>query len=145
MTYGKAETLQFSECSEFQNWKLCHRTVEILTVILHEALKLRRLPHLASMDIGFLLKSQREYFMNGYMECCESESCSVVSNSLWPHGLCSLQARILEWLAIPFSRGSSRPRVWTQVPCIAGRFFTSWATREALYGMLYRLLFQTNG
>ena len=58
MTYGKAETLQFSECCEFQNWNLCHGTVKILTVILHEALKIRRLLHLASMDIGFLLKSQ---------------------------------------------------------------------------------------
>ena len=41
-----------------------------------------------------------------------------------------LQARILEWIVIPFSRGSSRPRDWVQVSCIAGRFFTAWATRE---------------
>ena len=39
-----------------------------------------------------------------------------------------LQARILEWVAIPFSRGSSWPRDWTQVSCTAGRFFTIWAT-----------------
>ena len=39
--------------------------------------------------------------------------------------------RILEWLAFPFSRGSSQPRDWTQASCIAGGFFTSWATREA--------------
>ena len=45
------------------------------------------------------------------------------------HGI--LQARILEWLAFPFSRGSSQPRDQTQVSHIAGRFFTSWATREA--------------
>ena len=38
------------------------------------------------------------------------------------HGL--LQARILEWVAIPFSRAFSRPRGQTQVSCIAGRFFT---------------------
>ena len=44
------------------------------------------------------------------------------------HGI--LQARILEWAAIPFSRGSSQPRDWTQISCI-GRVFTSWATREA--------------
>ena len=43
-----------------------------------------------------------------------------------------LQARILKWVAIPFSRGSSQPRDWTQVSHIAGRFFTIWATREAL-------------
>ena len=42
-----------------------------------------------------------------------------------------LQARILGWVAIPFCRGSSRPRDWTQV-CIARGFFTIWAAREAL-------------
>ena len=42
------------------------------------------------------------------------------------------QARILEWVAISFSRGSSQPRDRNQVSCIAGRFFTDWATREAL-------------
>ena len=57
---------------------------------------------------------------------------SVVSNSLWPHGICSLpgsihgifQARILEWVAISFSRGSSQPRDRTRVSLIAGRRFT---------------------
>ena len=44
-----------------------------------------------------------------------------------------LQARILEWVAFLFSKGSSQPRDQTQVSCIAGRFFTSWATREALH------------
>ena len=45
------------------------------------------------------------------------------------HGI--LQARILEWVAYPFSRGSSRSRNWTRVFCIAGGFFTNWVTREA--------------
>ena len=45
------------------------------------------------------------------------------------HGI--LQARILEWVAFPFSRGSSWPRDRTQVFHIAGGFFTGWATREA--------------
>ena len=44
------------------------------------------------------------------------------------HGI--LQARIMEWAAVPFS-GSSRPRDQTQVSLFAGRFFTAWATREA--------------
>ena len=39
--------------------------------------------------------------------------------------------RILEWVAYPFSRGSSWPRNWTGVSCIAGGFFTNWAIREA--------------
>ena len=42
-----------------------------------------------------------------------------------------LQVQILEWVAISFSRGSSLPRDWTRVSCIAGRFLTIWATREA--------------
>ena len=43
----------------------------------------------------------------------------------------TLQARKLEWVAIPFSRKSPQSRDQTQVSHIAGRFFTSWATREA--------------
>ena len=105
----------------------------------------------------------------------ESESGSVVSNSLRLHGLYStwnspgqnaglgglslLQGifptqgsnpgipqcrqilyqlshqespRILEWVAYSFSSGSSRPRNWNRVSCIAGRFFTNWTIREAL-------------
>ena len=44
------------------------------------------------------------------------------------HGI--LQARILEWVAITNSRGSSKLRDWTWVSCIAGGFITNWATRE---------------
>ena len=46
------------------------------------------------------------------------------------HGI--LQARILKWIAISFSGGSSLPRDWAQVSYIAGRCFTIWATREGL-------------
>ena len=58
----------------------------------------------------------------------ESESHSAMSYSLHSHGhtvLGILQARILEWIAFPFSKGSSQPRYQTQVSCIVGRFFTS--------------------
>ena len=55
---------------------------------------------------------------------CSSPGCSV-------HG--TLQARILEWVAVPFSMATSQPRDQTQVSPIAGRFFTSWAIREAQY------------
>ena len=50
--------------------------------------------------------------------------CSFPGSSV--HGI--FQARTLEWLAIPFSRGSSQTRNWIRVSCIAGRFFTVWAT-----------------
>ena len=42
-----------------------------------------------------------------------------------------LQARILEWAAMPSFRGSSQTRDWTQVSCSVGRFLTVWATRES--------------
>ena len=117
------------------------------------------------------------------MSTCWSEGCSVVSNSLQPHGqyspwnspgqnsgvgsLSLLQgifptqgsnpgllhckqildqlghqgnSRILEWVAYPFSSGSSRPRNWIGVSCTAGRFFTSWNTREALTQRLQEFL-----
>ena len=54
--------------------------------------------------------------------------CSLPGSSR--HGI--LQARILEWVAIPFSRGSSQPRDGTWVSCIAGRRFNLWATRERM-------------
>ena len=57
---------------------------------------------------------------------CNPMDCSLPSSSI--HGI--LQARILEWIAISFSRGSSRPRDWTQVSHIVGRCFTMWATRK---------------
>ena len=47
------------------------------------------------------------------------------------HG--TIQARMLEWVAIPSSRGSSWPRDQTRLSCIVGRFFTVWAIREAWY------------
>ena len=53
------------------------------------------------------------------------------------HGI--LQARILEWVAFPFSRGSSQPRDWTQVSRIAGGFFTSWTTKKAPLRVYYHL------
>ena len=59
---------------------------------------------------------------------CDPMDCSSPGSSV--HGI--FQARILEWVAISYSRGSSPPRDWTQVSCVAGQVFTVWATREAL-------------
>jgi len=59
-----------------------------------------------------------------YPTLCDPMDRSPPGSSV--HGI--LQARILEWTAIPFSRGSSWPRNQTQVSCTAGRFFTVWAT-----------------
>ena len=58
---------------------------------------------------------------------CDPMDCSLPGSSV--HGI--LQARILGWIAIFFSRGSSWFKDQTQVSCMSGRFFTLWATREA--------------
>ena len=68
--------------------------------------------------------------------CLVTQSCLTLCNPMdcippvsSVHGI--LQAKILEWVAMLSSRGSSQPRDQTQVFCIAGRFFTVWTTREA--------------
>ena len=93
--------------------------------------------HLASLLILWCTKSFPSYGLCRRflcLKCSESEShltlwdpmdCSLPSSSV--HGI--LQARTLEWVAVPFSRGSSQPRNPTQVSRIAGEFFTIWATR----------------
>ena len=55
--------------------------------------------------------------------------CDPMDHKYRVHGI--LQARILEWVAFPFSRQSSQSRNQTQVSHIAGGFLTSWTTREA--------------
>ena len=60
---------------------------------------------------------------------CDTMHCSPPGSSV--HGI--LQARIVQWVAIPFYRGSSQLRDQTQVSRTRGRFFTVWASKEALY------------
>ena len=60
---------------------------------------------------------------------CHPMDCSPPGSSV--HGI--FQARILEWVAMPSSRGSSKPRDRTRVSSTAGRLFTVLATREALW------------
>ena len=60
-----------------------------------------------------------------------TQSCLTLCNPWTVACQAFLQARILEWVAIPFSRGSSKSKGGTRVSCIAGRLFTIWGTREA--------------
>ena len=68
-------------------------------------------------------------------DSCNPIDCSLPGSSV--HGI--LQARILEWAAILFSRGSSQPKDWTQVSHIEGRFFTIWATIYFYHGSTWIL------
>ena len=62
-----------------------------------------------------------------------TQSCPTLCDPVDYTGCGILQARILGWTAFPFSSGSSWPRNWTRISCIADGFFTKWAVREALY------------
>ena len=62
-----------------------------------------------------------------YLTLCDPEDWNLPGSSV--HWI--FQVRILEWVAIPFSRRFSQSRDQTWVSCIAGRFFIIWATREA--------------
>ena len=78
--------------------------------------------------------------MEKWHEVKVAQSCPTlcVSMDCIVHGI--LQARVLEWVAFPFSRGSSQPRNQTGVSCIAGGFFTSWAIRETPGMERYQLI-----
>ena len=83
------------------------------------------------------------HFENHYVCACpvaqscptllDPMDCSPPGSSV--HGI--LQARTLEWVAMPSSRGSSQPKDQTQVSQIAGGFFTIWATRESQVNVFY--------
>ena len=75
-----------------------------------------------SMDVYCVLVTQ------SCLTLCDPTDCSPLGSSV--HRIS--QARILQWVAFPVSRGSSPPRDRTQVSCLADRSFTVWATREAL-------------
>ena len=66
---------------------------------------------------------------------CNLMDCILLGSSV--HGI--LLARILEWVAISFSKRSSWSREWTWVSCTAGKFITVWATREAPFGSHHSL------
>ena len=84
-----------------------------------------------------LIVKEKVLMTQSCMILCDPMDCILPGSSV--HGI--LQTRILEWVPIPFSGGSSRSRDWTWVSCITGRFFTIWATREALLFLVGFFLF----
>ena len=85
-------------------------------------------PHQAPLSMGILQAR--------IMECPSPENLPNPGLPYWRQILYCLSHQespwTLEWVAYPFSRESSQPRNWTRVSCIAGGFFTSWATRKDL-------------
>ena len=74
-------------------------------------------------------------------DSCDPVDCNLLGFSV--HGI--LQARILEWVAISFSMGSSQPKNRTWDFCIAGRFFTNWAMRDVWGGGVWTSLNSPDG
>ena len=87
-----------------------------------------RYPEQKSSSWAALSETVKVLVIQSCLTLCDPMDCSPPSSSV--HGIS--QARILEWVAIPFSGESSQPRDGTRVSCTAGRFFTIWATGEAL-------------
>ena len=105
-------------------YPLSHQGSPILSKIIHKYQKrvVWIFPKHLNMKVKVLVAQSS-------LTICNPMNCSLPGSSV--HG--TSQARILEWGAIPFSRGSSRPRDRTHVSWIGGRFFTFSATREASY------------
>ena len=112
------------------------QSIHILSSGCWETKNLRRLPSRSSSLNIILQKNELSgsFWGCGCMLICLSHVwlCNTMDYSLpgsSVHGI--IQARILEWVAISYSWGSSQLKDRTGVSCIAGRFFTIWATREA--------------
>ena len=88
------------------------------------------LGHMHSFSLFFFFTAVCVSVAQSCLTLCDPVDCSPPGFSV--HRI--LQARMLEWVAISFSRGSSQPRDKTRVFLIAGRLFSIWATREAFYG-----------
>ena len=96
--------------------------------------------NIAEMTSGCFLAGQLLQWWNYTVGWDRKWKRAVVSNALRLHRLSGypvrlsvrgiLQARILEWVAISFYKKSSQRKYQTQVSCIAGGFFTTWATRK---------------
>ena len=88
--------------------------------------KKQKEPQCSYLGIGLNIDCMRVCVCYSCLTLCDPMDCSPPGSSFY--GI--LQAWILEWVAMPFSRGSSPLRDWTYVSCIAGGFLTIWATRE---------------
>ena len=100
-----------------------------------------------SLPQGVVMGSNETITVQCLAQCLVWFRCWVMSNSCDPMGCSSpgssvqvtSQARILEWVAISFSRGSYWHRDQTLVSCIAGEFFTDWATGKPIY--IYKIIY----
>ena len=129
--------IMLTKSSQTQRWILHvesknHQIINLETVerYLQELEEMRR-----SYSKGRKFESESEVTQS-CPTLCDPMDCSLPASSV-----CGIfQARVLEWVAISFSRRSSQARDRTRVSCIAGRRFTIWATREARESLNYVII-----
>jgi len=117
--------LRHNKAMMHERGQIISHASKVMLKILHA-----RLQHYANQELPDVHKKESESEVS--QSCptlCDSMDCSLSHSSI--HGI--FQARVLEWVSISFSRGSSWPRDQTQISCIVGRCFTVWATREVRF------------
>ena len=124
---SQTDSISWDICSQ-RKWRRVRK--ENVTVMLREPVQN---PGWCNLEIKSSSKPDPKLSLNyitSKVKVKVTQSCLALCDPLdcIVHGI--LQARILEWIALPFSRWSSQPMDQTQVSHIAGRFFTSWATTE---------------
>ena len=101
--------------------------------VMSDSVTLRTIACQAPLSMGLfqarILRKKESEVTQSCLTLCDPMDYRLPGSSI--HGI--FQARILKWVAIPSSRGSSQPKDQTWVSCITGRFFTIWATGEALH------------
>ena len=138
-------------------WGLITRDSSLTEPLFTASVTFRRKEHINEKKIGVKLLKARAVLKTKsrlfrlchylvYLYCfvtCDWASpaylCDHVDYSPWGSSVhsCLLRARILEWVAIPFSKGSYQPRNWIQVSCIAGRFFYHLSHLGSPYSTLF--------
>ena len=118
------------------SWENCS---DLLPIFILDCLLSCRVSSLYILDINLLWKCSGSPSVVSTL--CDPMACIPLSSYIC--GI--LQARIVEWVAIPFSKGSSWPRDQTQVSLIAARFFTFWAIREAFIRYMIYKFFSHSG
>ena len=117
MNFGKKNQLKWVCIS-------CHLTHNYLKLFMLFLIIFPSPTLLCELNLGWWW----QFTLQVMSDSCDPMDCSPSGSSV--HGI--LQARILEWVAISFSRASSWPRNRTRVSFTAGRFFTNWAMREVV-------------
>ena len=122
-------------CNSWSGWPYCRYREQFLLVIALPLSLKKSTVDVCSLRQNCLVK---EYVSEVTQSCptlCDPMDCSLPGSLV--HGI--FQARILKWVAISFSRGSSWPRDRTQVSCIVGRHFTIWATRIFNFSRYFKI------